>query len=329
VTRKIYDSIQGVRFQLTKSDWRIYENFNKQIADEIGEEPWDLVLVQDHQMTGALSQVQHRGKTKWIWQSHSETHNPDTEFLAQFNQYVTLYDGVVFYFPDYFFSGLMGPQVLAFPLAIDPLTRKNRDLKSDDADRIMESFGVDCSRPVVTQISRVNLWKDFPGVADAWLLVKQEIPEVQLVLIGAVSPNNIQAMGIIEAVKEKARNQSGCHILINEVGFEAVKGFQVGSDVVIQKSLREGFGLTVSEALWSRTPVVGGNVGGIRAQVVHGRCGYLVDTVEDCARRTIELLGDARKAAEMGDFGREHVRRHFLMPRLISDHIDLMRMFVA
>lgn len=323
VTKYIYNNMQGNYHNLTAKEWKTYENFNKKIAKEVGN-AWDFVLVQDHQMLGSLSQSRSKGKTKWIWQSHSETHGPEKAFLSQIKKYLKPYDGIIFYLPEYVFKGLHPRKLITSTIAIDPLSPKNMPFTKSKAKRIVEQFGIDSKRPIATQISRIDSWKDFPGVVDAWLIAKKKVPKLQLVLIGVVSANNIHAKAIIDEVLGKIKGQKDAHLLVNKVDRRNIKAFQTASNVVIQKSLREGFGLTVSEALWSGTPVIGGNVGGIKAQIINGKSGYLVDNAEECALRLVELIQNPKKARAMGEFGREHVRKYFLLPRLIRDELKLM-----
>jgi trehalose synthase len=324
VTKSIYNGIQGINHIFTAKEWKIYEDFNKKIAEEIKSNTWDFVLVQDHQMLGSLSQTSNKGKAKWIWQSHSETHDPHEDFIAQLKKYLQPYDGIIFYLPEYVFKGLHPHKLVTSTIAIDPLSPKNMPIRNAKAKQTIEQFRIDSNRPLIAQISRIDSWKDFPGVVDAWLLAKEKIPELQLALVGVVSLNNVHAKAIIDQVLEKIKDQEGAYLLVNQVEREDIKAFQTASNVILQKSLREGFGLTVSEALWSGTPVIGSNVGGIKVQIINGKCGYLVENVKECAERIVELIQNPRRASVMGKFGREHIRKHFLLPRLIRDELQLM-----
>lgn len=324
VTKRIYNSIQGTEYSFTPKEWEIYENFNKNIAKEIEKNNWDFVLVQDHQMLGSLSQLRNKKEMKWIWQSHSETYNPNEHFVNQLIKYIQPYDGVILYLPEYLFKNFHPNKLVTSTIAIDPLSPKNLPIGKLKAKSVIESYGINPDRPLITQISRIDSWKDFPGVVDAWLIAKKKIPELQLAIVGAVSLNNVHAQAIIDNIIEKTKSEDGVYLFINKVGREHIKAFQTASNVILQKSLREGFGLTVSEALWSGTPVIGGNVGGIKVQIINGKCGYLVDNVQECAERIIDLIQNPNKAKAMGKFGREHIRKNFLLPRLIRDELQLM-----
>jgi len=324
VTKLLYNGIQGIEHNFTLKEWKIYEDFNKRIAKEIEDDPWDFVLVQDHQMLGSSMQMNKKSRIKWIWQSHSETHNPTKSLIKQLQKYLEPYEGIIFYFPEYVIPGLNSRRLTTSSIAIDPLSAKNKTISIDEAKQVVKRFGIDLGRPFITQVSRIDSWKDFPGVVDAWLLAKKQIPQLQLVLIGAVSLNNIHAKAIIELIEKKAMGEKDLHLLVNQVERKDIKAFQTASNIVIQKSLREGFGLTVSEALWSGTPVIGGNVGGIKHQIVNGKCGYLVGSIEECYRRIVELIQNPNKAQEMGQFGREYIRKNFLLPRLMRDELKLM-----
>lgn len=324
VTKVLYNGMQGVEHNFTKDEWKIYEGFNRQIAKELEGGPWDFVLVQDHQMLGALSQLKNRLKMKWIWQSHSETHNPAEKLVAQLQKYLKPYDGIIFYLPEYVIKGLHPRKLITSTMAIDPISAKNKKINMTRAKRIIKQFGIDPNRPLITQISRIDMWKDFPGVVDAWLLAKEKAPKLQLALVGVVSLNNVHAKAIIDLILKKAKNTKDMHLLVNQVERNQIKAFQTASNVIIQKSLREGFDLVVSEALWSGTPVIGGNVGGIKVQIINGKCGYLINNVQECAERIVELIHNPRMARAMGKFGRDHIRKHFLLPRLIRDEMKLM-----
>ncbi|MBI4079004.1 MAG: glycosyltransferase [Candidatus Levybacteria bacterium] len=323
-TKRIYNCIQGAEYVLTPKQWKIYENFNKGIAKEVEGDNWDFVLVQDHQMLGALSQVRNKRRMKWIWQSHSETHNPDERFVNHLIKYLQPYDGVILYLPEYVFKNFHPKKLVTSTIAIDPISPKNVPMNKLKARRVIEQFGINSHRPFITQIARIDSWKDFPGVVDAWLIAKKKIPGLQLAIVGVVSLNNIHAKEIIDQILEKTKGEEGIYLLINTVERENIKAFQTASNIIVQKSLREGFGLAVSEALWSGTPVIGGNVGGIKVQIINGKCGYLVDSIEECAQRIIELIQNPSRARAMGKFGREYVRKQFLLPRLIRDEMQLM-----
>jgi trehalose synthase len=220
----------------------------------------------------------------------------------------------------------MNGHVHIVPPAIDPLAPKNMALSPDDAVFVCNQFGLDVDRPLICQVSRFDPWKDPIGVIDAYRLVKDEFPEVQLALVGSMASDDPEGWNYFNETVAHAEGDPDVHILnnFNNVGAVEVNAFQSHADVLIQKSRREGFGLTVSEAIWKAKPFIGGRVGGIPIQVRDGETGYLVDTVEECAQRIADVIRDPALGKDLGRRGKEYVRAHFLMPRLLRDWLRVM-----
>jgi len=220
------------------------------------------------------------------------------------------------------------PASYIWPPAIDPLTPKNMALSPEDAAYIVDQFGIDVERPLLTQVSRFDPWKDPLGVIDAYRQVKVEHPEVQLALVGSMAHDDPEGWDYYNRTVAHAAGDPDVYILsnLNNVGSVEVNAFQVHSAAVIQKSIKEGFGLTVTEALWKTRPVVAGRVGGIVAQIQDGETGWLVDpeSPEECARACLEILADPTVARQHALRGKEYVRRNFLMPRLLRDWLVLL-----
>jgi trehalose synthase len=219
----------------------------------------------------------------------------------------------------------MNGNVNIVPPAIDPLAPKNMALSLEDAMYVCRQFGIDVERPMICQVSRFDPWKDPLGVIDAYRIVKAERPDVQLALVGSMASDDPEGWDFYNSTLAHAENDPDVHILnnFNNVGAIEVNAFQSLAQVVIQKSTREGFGLTVSEALWKGRPFIGGNVGGIPLQVSDGETGYLVDSVEECAARIGEILDDPALGRSLGLRGKEHVREHFLTPRYLRDYLKI------
>jgi trehalose synthase len=217
------------------------------------------------------------------------------------------------------------PEIVIWPPAIDPLMPKNMALSPEDAAYILDQFGIDVERPMLTQVSRFDPWKDPVGVIDAYRIVKQQVPEVQLALVGSMAHDDPEGWDYYNRTLEYAGDDTDIYILsnMNSVGAVEVNAFQVHSAALIQKSIKEGFGLTVTEGLWKSKPVVAGRVGGIVAQIADGETGWLVDSVEECAQACIAVLRDPAGARARALRGKEHVRRHFLTPRLLRDWLVL------
>ena len=212
------------------------------------------------------------------------------------------------------------------PPAIDPLSPKNMALSPDDAAFVCEQFGIDIDRPLICQVSRFDPWKDPMGVIDAYRLVREEIPDVQLALVGSMATDDPEGWEFFHSTFRHADGDPDIKILnnLNNVGAIEVNAFQSQADVCMQKSIREGFGLTVTEALWKGRPMIAGDVGGIPLQIDDGVSGYLVSSAEEAAKRTTEVLSDPELAKRIGKAGKEHAREHFLTPRLLR---DWLRMF--
>jgi trehalose synthase len=321
-TRLLYNGLQGDAEAPEQAHWRIYDEVNELAAAQVVDLGADVVLVQDHQFAGARARTDSR--QRWIWQSHSDTSAPNQQVLEAFSTYLQPYDGFIFYCPEYVFGVPGSAAVMHSTIAIDPVSEKNRDMSRMEAQRRMARFGFDPRRPLIAQVSRVDRWKDFPGVVEAWLQARQEVNDLQLALIGSVTANNTLAEAIIAETDRLLQGAADARMLVNQVHGRDIKAFQVAADAVIQNSRREGFGLTVSEALWSRTPVVGRDVTGIRLQVVDGECGFLVTSAAECAERVCALLQDPGTAEQMGRYGRARVRQQFLLPRLMRDELRLM-----
>jgi len=234
------------------------------------------------------------------------------------------YDATVFHMPQYVPHGTIAPAVI-IPPAIDPLTPKNMALSPEDGAFVCGQFGIDVDRPLICQVSRFDPWKDPLGVIDAYRQVKESMPEVQLALVGSMASDDPEGWDFFNATVAHADGDADIHILnnFNNVGAIEVNAFQSHADVLIQKSTREGFGLTVSEAIWKARPFVGGNVGGIPLQIEDGVTGFLVSSAEQCAERTMEILRDPGLGKSLGRRGKEHVREHFLTPRYLRDYLRI------
>jgi trehalose synthase len=215
--------------------------------------------------------------------------------------------------------------VRIMPPAIDPLSPKNMAFSPEDAAFVCEQFGLDVDRPLMCQVSRFDPWKDPIGVIDAYRLVKEEVPEVQLALVGSMATDDPEGWEFFHKTYRYAEGDPDIKILnnLNNVGAIEVNAFQSQADVCIQKSTREGFGLTVTEALWKGRPTIGGDVGGIPLQIVDGESGFLVSSAQECAQRSLEILNDPDLAKRIGKAGKEHARKNFLSPRLLCDWLKI------
>jgi trehalose synthase len=260
----------------------------------------------------------------WVWRCHIDLSTPNPATISRLLPYIADYPQALFHMAEYVPDGMNG-HVNIVPPAIDPLMPKNMALSPEDASYVCEQFGIDVDRPLICQVSRFDPWKDPLGVIDAYRLVKQQVPSVQLALVGSMASDDPEGWDFFNATIAHADGDPDVHILnnFNNVGAIEVNAFQSHADAMVQKSIREGFGLTVSEAIWKARPFIGGNVGGIPLQVEDGVTGFLVETVEQCAQRSLELLADPALGKSLGRRGKEHVRSHFLTPRYLRDYLRI------
>jgi trehalose synthase len=321
-TKLMHNALQGNPQDLDEEQWATWRQYNEMNAREMPP-GWDYAIVHDPQPAAVRNLVTEKA-AHWIWRCHIDVSTPNPATMGRLLPYLLDYDASLFHVETYVPAGLEGG-VNIVPPAIDPLTPKNMALSHDDAVFICSQFGIDTDRPLICQVSRFDPWKDPLGVIDAYRLVKERLPSVQLALVGSMASDDPEGWDFYNATVAHAGRDPDVFILnnFNNVGAIEVNAFQSLADVLIQKSTREGFGLTVSEALWKGRPFIGGNVGGIPLQVEDGVSGYLVSTVQECADRAIAILEDPDLGRSLGRTGKEHVRRHFLTPRYLRDYLRI------
>ena len=323
VTKTIHNALQGDPKGLTAAQQEIFHRYNALNAEEF-EDEYDFVVVHDPQPLAMIDHFPHSG-ARWIWRGHIDFSAPNPQVMEFLLPSIRRYDAAIFHMRDYVPRASDLPECVIWPPAIDPLAPKNMALSAEDAAYIVDQFGIDVHRPLLTQVSRFDPWKDPLGVIDAYRIVKERHPDVQLALVGSMAHDDPEGWDFYNRTLEHAASDPDIFILsnLNNVGSVEVNAFQVHSAAVIQKSTKEGFGLTVSEALWKARPMVAGRVGGIVVQIEDGVTGWLVDSAEDCAAACLEALGDPAEARERALRGKEHVRRNFLTPRLLRDWLAL------
>ncbi|HEX8084404.1 MAG TPA: glycosyltransferase [Solirubrobacteraceae bacterium] len=322
-TKLMHNALQGAPEDLSPEQWDVWRRYNEMNSRELSE-GWDVCIVHDPQ-PAAMHQLVPEKAGLWVWRCHIDVSTPNPATIAQLLPYIRDYPQSLFHVQTYVPDG-MGGHVNVVPPAIDPLAPKNMALSPEDASYVCQQFGIDVDRPLLCQVSRFDPWKDPLGVIDAYRLVKEQLPEVQLALVGSMASDDPEGWDYFNATIAHAGGDPDIHILnnFNNVGAIEVNAFQSWADVLIQKSTREGFGLTVSEAIWKGRPFIGGNVGGIPLQVRNGISGYLVDDVEECAERAVDIVKDPALGKALGRRGKEHVRKHFLMPRYLRDYLRIM-----
>jgi trehalose synthase len=325
-TKRLHNALQGDPSDLTPEELEVYDRYNELNAREV-EGGWDVIIVHDPQPAGIRQHVADKAAT-WVWRCHIDLSTPNPSAIERLVPIVAEYQAAVFHLDQYVPAGLRnGTAIEIVPPAIDPLSPKNMALSPEDAAFVCDQFGIDVDRPLICQVSRFDPWKDPIGVIDAYRLVHERMPEAQLALVGSMATDDPEGWEFFNQTMAYADSDPDIHILnnLNNVGAIEVNAFQSQADVVIQKSKREGFGLTVSEALWKARPFIGGQVGGIPLQVTDGETGYLVSSPEECAERAVTLLSEPDHAKQLGRSGKEHVRKHFLTPRLLRDWLRIFK----
>ena len=325
-TKLLHNSLQGAEETLSDEQWEIFDEINQINAEGLQGE-WDVIIVHDPQPIGLRRGAAQKSK-HWIWRCHIDLSTPNPAPIERLLPMIEEYDASVWHLDDYVPNGMGAHRedVRIVPPAIDPLSPKNMAFSPEDAAFVCRQFGIDVDRPLITQVSRFDPWKDPIGVIDAYREVTEQVPEVQLAMVGSMATDDPEGMEYFQKTFEYADGDEDIKILsnLNNVGAIEVNAFQSQSDICLQKSIREGFGLTVTEALWKGRPTVAGNVGGIPLQIEDGISGYLVDSPSQCAERCVEILRDPELGKQLGREGKEHARRMFLTPRLLRDWLQLL-----
>ena len=323
VTKSIHNGLQGMDVPFTKEMKGIFLK-NNQLNEKLFEGEYDFVVIHDPQPLAILNYRQEK-KGKWIWRFHIDPTNTQEKIWQFIRPFIEKYDAAIFTLKEYVKDDLKLKNITIIPPAIDPLSPKNMDLGQEEIENIVTKYKIDLNRPIITQVSRFDPWKDPLGVIDMYRIVKKEVKDVQLVLIASMADDDPEGWEYYEKTARHAGEDYDIHLLsnLNRVGNLEVNAFQRASDVIIQKSLREGFGLVITEALWKGKPVVAANVGGIPLQVDNRRTGFLIGDISECAERVIHLLKNSEIANKMGTSGKEYVRKNFLITRLLKDYLNL------
>ena len=323
ITKKIHNALQGMALDLLDAELTLFLDVARENAAGLPQA--DVILAHDPQAV-ALRHFAGRRGAGWVWRCHIDlttAHDPVWSFLRP---YVDEHDASIWTMPQFVRSDLRMERVLIQAPSIDPFSLKNREMAIDEAREVVRGFRVDAGRPILLQVSRFDPWKDPLGVIDAYRQVKAELPEVQLVMIGSLADDDPEGAEYLERTRAHAGADPDVHLFTNLDGVRdrEVNAFQRAATVVLQKSLREGFGLVVAEGLWKGIPVVGGDVGGIPLQIEDGVSGFLVSSIDETARRVVELLRDPELRRRMAASGRERVRERFLITRDLRDQLELV-----
>jgi trehalose synthase len=320
VTKALHNGLHGTEEEITEQMLEIFRATTEANLREVNF-TGDVILVHDPQPAGLILKKQEIGK-KWVWRCHIDVSTPQRCAWEFLRPYIEQYDAAVFSMPD--FAQQLPIQQFRVATSIDPLSDKNRPLDQAVVERVLEKYNIDPGRPVITQVSRYDRLKDPMGVIAAYRMVKKRHP-CQLVLAGGGAADDPEGEQVLREVQEAAADDPDIHVLLLPPFSDLeINALVRGSTVVLQKSIREGFGLTVSEALWKRKPVIGGAVGGIKLQVIDGVTGFLVHSPEGAATRIAQLLKDRKLREHMGENGHEHVKQNFLVTRQVQECLLIM-----
>lgn len=323
VTKAIHNGLQGMDVSLTEQMKEKYLEYNKMNSHEL-DLNHEFVVIHDNQPAAMINHYPSR-VGKWIWRCHIDLSHPNQKFTGFIIPFLLQYDALVFTMEQFVQKPLKAKRVALVTPTIDPLSAKNKPLPESLILSLLDKCDVDAEKPIITQVARFDPWKDPLGVIDVYRMVKKRMSSVQLLLIASMAKDDPEGWAYYEKTARHAAEDYDIHLLtdLKGVGDVEVNAFQRASDVVLQKSVREGFGLSVAEALWKEVPVVGGNVGGIPLQILHGKTGFLVGSIEEAAERTLWLLEHPAEAKKMGRQGREHISKNFLITRHLKDYLKL------
>jgi trehalose synthase len=320
VTKKIHNALQGGKINLTDRKMQLYEQvvYENAIRNHLDH---DVVIIHDPQ---PLPMINHyRKDCPWIWRCHIDLSRPNRELWNYLFPFIEKYDAVILSSKDYR-QELKKPQLFFMP-AIDPFSITNRELTQEEIDERLSYHNIPTDLPLVVQISRFDRWKDPEGVIKAFKLARKEV-DCTLVLLGNVATDDPEGTEVYQSLLDSQEERI---IILSRQDGALVNALQRRAAVVLQKSIREGFGLTVAEAMWKGTPVIGGNVGGICYQIEDGVNGFLIASVEEAAERIVRLIKDEKLRERLGQKAKETVRQKFLLTRYLEQYLDLLNSFQA
>lgn len=333
LTKEMNNALQGEKYSLSSQNIKMYQRYMKRLSKLMSNMSSDVWIMHDPQPAGIIHYVPNLHPS--ISRIHLDTSQPNKEAWHFLESSLLMYDKIIFSTNEFVGRTLPRQKIVIFPPAIDPLNDKNKPLKLKTAKTILENFGVNPKKPLISQVSRFDPWKDPFGVMKAYQLAKKKIPNLQLALVGLFlavdSPDDVK---IFKKVQKAAKGDPDIFLFSNPQELGSLKvdifvnAFQVSSDVILQKSIREGWGFTVAEAMWKGKAVIGGKVGGIKIQIENGKNGFLVSSPEEAAKRVVQLLQNPQLAKKLGEAAHQTVKEKFLMPRLLRDYLKLFKELV-
>jgi trehalose synthase len=318
-TKRFHNALQGQHQNVTQEMYEEYEKVNRKNARKLSFHS-ELAVIHDPQPAGFI--YKKPKKAKWLWRCHIDISRPQRKVWGFLKQYVSRYDGAIFSLPS-FAQRLPVPQYLMYP-SIDPLSEKNRELSNEEIAGVVNKYAIPKDKPIILQVSRFDRFKDPIGVIEAYKMVKK-YNDCYLVLAGGGATDDPEGLQVLHDVKEAAIHNDNIFVLDlpPDANLE-INALQRAATIILQKSTKEGFGLTVAEAMWKGKPVIGGAVGGITVQIVYGQTGFTVSSIEGCAYRIRYLLNNQEALADIGQKAKEYTRRNFLITRHLCDYLALM-----
>jgi trehalose synthase len=319
ITKKMHNALQGGEINLSDRKLEIYENVIYQNAIRNHLDSHNMVIIHDPQPLPLICHYRKNGP--WIWRCHVDLSNPNKELWRYLTPFIEKYDAVILSIKDYK-RELKTPQVFQMP-AIDPFSILNRDMSEEEIEERLSHYNIPTDLPLVVQISRFDRWKDPQGVIEAFKIARKGV-NATLVLLGNVATDDPEGAEVYESLLDCREERI---IILSHQDTALVNCLQRKAGVVLQKSIREGFGLTVAEAMWKEAAVIGANVGGIRYQIIDGVNGFLVSTVEEAANRIVQLVKDRKLREQMGKKAKETVKKNFLLSSYLEQYLDLFSSF--
>lgn len=323
ITKKMHNGLQGQEGYLTEEEKELYLRANEENAKSTNVDLYDIVVIHDPQPIPMIEYSKGK-KCKWIWRCHIDTSNANPAYWDFIFSFMKEYDATIFTMKDFIKETYGLNKVVLIPPSIDPLSEKNRKLSESEVNEVLQYYDVDMSKPMLVQVSRFDPWKDPIGVVDVYRKLKRDF-NIQLAMIGSMASDDPEGWLFYDRLLRHVGEDFDVKVLtnFNGVGAYEVNAFQRGAFIVLQKSIKEGFGLTVTEGLWKERPVIGGNVGGITLQIEDGVNGYLVNNNDEAYERIKHLLLHPEEASKLGKNGKEYVRKRFLITRHIMDYLRL------
>ena len=318
ITKKMHNALQGADINLSKTKKDIYEQVIAENAIR-NHLKHDVVIIHDPQPLPMIEHYRKRGP--WIWRCHIDLTEPNKKLWNYLKSFIEKYDAVIYTLKDYE-QKLKTPQVF-FPPAINPFSLTNKEMSEDEINERLSHYNIPTDLPIVAQVSRFDRWKDPEGVIKAFKKARKEV-DATLVLLGNVATDDPEGETVYQSILKHKEDRI---IILSKQDTALVNALQRKSQVILQKSKREGFGLTVTEAMWKGTPVIGGNVGGIKYQIKDGENGYLVGSIDETAKRIVDLLKNKKLRKTMGKKARESVRKNYLLPYYLEKYLDLINSF--